>query len=82
MSLLRPGNRDHQTHWADTRGCTTDTIRGVPVGAQIDIPLCTSTGCPLTVTRAAAVVHDADTHGPFATGGGGNVHPAISHGAI
>jgi hypothetical protein len=53
---------------------------GVPVGAQIAWLSKHSSGCPLDVTRVAAVTNWALMQGPLAAGGGGNAQPAISHG--
>lgn len=64
---------------AVTRNCADIGISGVPVGAQIAWPLCTSKGCPLERTLVVPVIHCAVTHGPLAAGG--SAHPATTYGA-
>lgn len=54
--------------------------KGVPVGAQIAWLSKQSSGCPLEVTRVAALTNCAVTQGPLAAIGGGSTQPAISHG--
>ena len=44
---------------------------GVPVGMHVAMLSCSSTGCPMEVTRTAAVVHCAVAHG-------GCVRPVIA----
>ena len=55
---------------------------GVAVGAQSDMLLCTTSGCPFDKTRTVPVSHCAVTQGPFAAGGGGNAQPATTYGAV
>jgi hypothetical protein len=63
---------------AVTRVCVITTISGVPVGVQMAWLSSNKSGCPLDVTRVAAVIHCAVTQGPLAVGGGGNVQPATT----
>jgi hypothetical protein len=65
-----------------TRVWVMAIINGVPVGAQIAWLLCTTSGWPLDMTRVVPINHCAVTHGPFAVGGGGKVHPATTYGAV
>ena len=51
----------------------------MPVGAQVAWLSCNNTGCPLEVTRVAALTNCAVTQGPLAAAGGGNVQPAIAY---
>jgi hypothetical protein len=53
---------------------------GVPVGAQTDELLCTTSGCPSESTRVVPESHWPVTQGPFAVGGGGNAQPAMTQG--
>jgi len=52
--------------------------RGVPVGAQIEVLLCTTSGCPLDNTRVVPLSHCPVTQGPLAAVGGGKVQPATT----
>ena len=51
---------------------------GVPVGAQVAWLSCSSTGWPIEVTRAAAVVHCAVAHGGAPATWPGSVQPATA----
>jgi hypothetical protein len=57
----------------------TLTKSGVPVGMQVAMLSCSSTGCPIDVTRTAAVVHCAVAHGGAPDDMAGNVQPAIEY---
>jgi len=67
---------------AETRVCVTAMINGVPVGAQVDVLLCTTKGCPLDRTRVVPLDHSAVTHGPLPLGGGGSAQPATTYGGV
>lgn len=67
---------------AVTRVCVIGGSSGVPVGAHIAWLSINKNGCPFEVMRVEPVVYCAVTHGPFAPGGGGNVQPAITYGAV
>jgi hypothetical protein len=69
-------------HMALTRGWVTRMSSGVPVGAQMDVLLCTTNGCPFESTLVVPLSHCPVTQGPFAPGGGGNVQPATTYGAM
>src|ERR1700741_2832288 len=69
-------------HVAVTWVCVEVIISGVPVGMQVAWLSSSSSGCPIDVTRVAAVVHCAVAHGgevPLVIAG--NVHPATEYGA-
>src|SRR5262249_22242743 len=66
---------------AIARVCVTVMISGVPVGAQIAWLSSSSSGWAFEVTRVAAVIHCALTHGPFPATGGGKAQPATTYGA-
>jgi hypothetical protein len=57
-------------------------INGVPVGAQTEVLDTSTRGCPSARTRVEPLVQVAETHGPFATVGGGRVQPATVYGAV
>lgn len=67
---------------AETRVCVTAMINGVPVGAQVDVLLCTTNGCPFDRTRVVPLDHSAVTHGPLPLGGGGSAQPATTYGGV
>jgi len=56
----------------------TVTIIGVPVGAQMEVLDCSSTGCPPANTRVAPTSHWPVTQGPLPAVGGGMLQPAIT----
>jgi len=59
----------------------TLTKSGVPVGIQVATLSCSSTGCPIEVTRTAAVVHCAVAQGGCVPDViAGNVQPAMEYG--
>src|SRR5215471_7175065 len=66
---------------AATRVCVTRIMRGVPVGAHIEVLDCTTSGWPFDNTRVDPVIQVAVTHGPLAAMGGGSAHPATTNGA-
>jgi hypothetical protein len=55
-------------------------ISGVPVGAQMDVLDCTTSGWAFDKTRVDPAIQVAVTHGPLAAVGGGSVHPATAYG--
>jgi hypothetical protein len=63
-----------------TRVWVATMMRGVPVGVQIAWLSSSSSGWPFDVTRVAAVIHCAVTHGPFPAVGGGSAQPAMTYG--
>jgi len=65
-------------HVPVTRVCVATINSGVPVGTQMAWLSRRRRGCPLEVTRVAAVVHCAVTHGPLPALGGGMAHPATT----
>src|SRR5262252_1854621 len=67
-------------HIANTLGCVTATISGVPVGTQMAWLSINSTGMPFDKTRVDPMTNCAVTHGPFAAIGGGSGQPAITYG--
>jgi hypothetical protein len=64
-------------HIPVARICVIAMMRGVPVGTHKASLSISNNGWPLDVILIAPVTNMADTHGPLATGGGGNAHPAI-----
>jgi hypothetical protein len=73
--------RKVDVHIAVTRVCVVTINSGVPFGAQRAWLSRSSTGCPFDVTRVAAVVHVAVTHGdgaPLTL----NAQPATTYGAV
>ena len=67
-------------HIPMTRICATTGISGVPLGAQIAWLSISTNGCPLLVTRVAAMIHWAVMHGtgpPLRLNG----QPATTYGA-
>jgi hypothetical protein len=55
-------------------------MSGVPVGAQMEVLDCTTSGWPFASTRVVPDSQVAVTHGPLAAVGGGSVQPAMVYG--
>jgi hypothetical protein len=55
--------------------CVINISNAVPVGAQMAWLSSKSKGCPLEVSRVAAVIHFAVAQGPLPAVGGGRVQP-------
>jgi len=61
INMQRIGNIHY--HIPFTRTCVTTIFSGVLFGVQEAWLSCNSTGCPITLTRTAAVTHCAVTQG-------------------
>src|SRR4051812_2714114 len=54
-------------------------MSGVPVGVQMAVLVCSSTGWPPAMTRTAELVYCAVTQGPLPAFGGGIAQPATAY---
>src|SRR5215472_6666920 len=67
-------------HIACTRVCMLTGNRVTPPGAVTAAPDCTTSGCPIEVTRSVPITHWPVTQG--GTGGGTPGQPATTHGVV